>query len=130
MTGRLIIAIISTCLEETAIAAGILWGLPRLGVRLPLWGLIAIMVPVMLVWLAYSVFTYKKGTIALSTAQPVGVADMIGTEGTVTVALSPEGMVRIRGELWVAKTAEGEILPGTEVIVVGQERLKLVVKDK
>ena len=34
MTGRLIIAIFSTILEEAAICFGILWGLPKLGLDL------------------------------------------------------------------------------------------------
>jgi membrane-bound serine protease (ClpP class) len=58
-----------------------------------------------------------------------GLSNMIGTEGEVVSPLAPEGLVRIKGELWVAKSAAGEIKPGGEVIVVGQERLKLVVRE-
>ena len=32
MNGRLIIAIVSTSLEEAALAVGVLWGLPKLGI--------------------------------------------------------------------------------------------------
>jgi membrane-bound serine protease (ClpP class) len=54
---------------------------------------------------------------------------MIGTKGRVTSALNPEGWVRIRGELWSAKSLSGEIQPGQDVIVTGQQRLKLEVKE-
>ncbi|MFC2070370.1 NfeD family protein [Chloroflexota bacterium] len=129
MTGRLIIAIISTIMEEAAIAVGVLWGLPKLGVRLPLWGLILIMIPIMIAWVSYSIFTFRKGTIALKTAQLVGMHNMVGTEGVVISSLTPEGLVRIKGELWIAKSSGDELEPGTEVIVTGQERLKLKVRE-
>ena len=126
MTGRLILGIISTMLEEAAIVAIVRWGLPQIDVHIPLPGLIALMV----VWLAYSVFTYRMGTRALMTKQLVGLPDMIGSQGKVVSPLAPEGLVRIRGELWVAKSASGEMKPDGEVIVVGQDGLKLVVRER
>ncbi len=125
MTGRLILTIISTILEEVAIVVIALWGLPQVGIHIPLWGLIIIMV----VWAAYSIFTYQLGSRALIRKQLTGLLNMIGTKGEVVSPLSPEGLVRIRGELWVAKSAGDEIKPGGEVVVVGQERLKLVVRE-
>ena len=125
MTGRLILGIISTMLEEAAIVAIVRWGLPQIDVHIPLPGLIALMV----VWLAYSVFTYRMGTRALMTKQLVGLPDMIDSKGKVVSPLAPEGLVRIRGELWVAKLASGEMKSDGEVIVVGQDGLKLVVQD-
>lgn len=125
MMGRLILGIISTMLEEAAIVAIVRWGLPQIDVHIPLPGLIALMV----VWLAYSVFTYRMGTRALMTKQLVGLPDMIGSQGKVVSPLAPEGLVRIRGELWVAKSASGEMKSDGEVVVVGQDGLKLVVQD-
>ena len=125
MMGRLILGIISTMLEEAAIVAIVRWGLPQIDVHIPLPGLIALMV----VWLAYSVFTYRMGTRALMTKQLVGLPDMIDSKGKVVSPLAPEGLVRIRGELWVAKSASGEMKSDGEVIVVGQDGLKLVVQD-
>ena len=125
MTGRLILAIISTILEEVAIVVIVLWGLPQVGIQIPLWGLIIMMV----VWAAYSIFTFQMGTRALVKKQIVGLPNMIGTKGKVVSPLTPEGLVRIKGELWVAKSATGEMKPGGEVVVVGQERLKLVVRE-
>ncbi len=123
--GRLIFAIISTILEETAIAVIVLWGLPQIGIQIPLWGLIALMV----VWVAYSVFTYQLGSRALRRKQVVGLPDMTGSKGEVVSSLAPEGLVRIKGELWIAKSASGEMKSGEEVIVVRQDGLKLVVSE-
>lgn len=123
MTGRLILAIISTLLEETAIAVIVLLGLPRLGLYIPLPGLIAVMV----LWLAYSVVTYRAGSRALR-RKPVINIPVIGSNGKVVSPLVPEGLIRIKGELWVAKSAGKKLDVGSEVIVVEQDGLRLVVR--
>ncbi len=125
MTGRLILAISSTILEEGAIVVIVLWGLPRLDIQVPLWGLAIIMIA----WATYSVLTFRLGTRALMREHVVGLPDMIGTKGKVVNSLAPEGLIRIRGELWIAKSAGGEIKKGRDVTVVGQERLKLVAHE-
>ena len=121
---RLILAIISTLLEETALVVIVLLGLPRLGIQIPLYGLIILMV----LWLGYSVTIYQLGSRALRKKQLVGLPGMIGSKGKVVNTLAPEGLVRIRGELWVAESAGGEIKSGEQVVVVGQDSLKLMVQ--
>ena len=125
MRVRLILAIISGILEEAAIVAIVLWALPKVNVDIPLWGLIILMVA----WLTYSVSTYIMGSRALLRKQVLGLPDMVGSKGKVVSPLAPEGLVRIKGELWVAKSAGAEMEPGGEVIVVEQDRLKLVVRE-
>ena len=124
MSGRLIIAIVSTTLEEAALAVGVLWGLPKLGIHVPLWVLII----VMLAWGTYTVVTYRMGSRALRKKPVDGLTAMVGSEGEVVSPLVPEGMVRIKGELWRAKSASGRVGTGEEVTVVGQDRLKLIVR--
>ena len=58
MTARLVIAILSTLLEEAALVAIVLWGLPQLAIYIPLPGLITLMVA----WGAFSIFTYRMGS--------------------------------------------------------------------
>jgi len=124
MTGRLVLAIVSTLLEETAIAIIVLLGLPYLGIHnFPLAGLIALMV----VWGAFSVFIYRMGSRALS-KKPVISLPVTGSYGRVVSRLAPEGLVRIESELWVATSAGAEMDVGTEVIVVEQDGLRLVVR--
>ncbi len=124
MKGRLVIAIVSTTLEEVALAAGVLWGLPRLGIHIPLWVLII----VMLAWGTYAVITYRIGSRALRRKPLVGLPHMVGSKGKVVSPLVPEGLVRIRGELWMAETENNNIGTGEQVTVVGQDGLKLTVR--
>jgi membrane-bound ClpP family serine protease len=124
MRGRLIVAITTTILEEAAIFAVGLWGLPKIGIRIPLWGIILIMIA----WVVYGNITYRAGSRALNKENTIGLVSMIGTKGEVTSPLNPEGMVKVRGELWKARSESGDISSGEEVTVTGQERLALVVK--
>jgi membrane-bound serine protease (ClpP class) len=125
MKVRLIVAILSTLLEEIILAAIILFGLPKLGIQLPPWVLIVLMSALV----AFAVFTYRKGSRALKRAPVGGLTAMLGSEGMVVSPLAPEGLVRIKGELWTAKSASGEIGANVVVTVVGQEGLKLVVRQ-
>ena len=124
MSVRLIWAIISTMLEETALVAVVLWGLPQLGIHIPLPALIALMVA----WAAFAVITYRLGSRALRRKPVIDLLPMVGNKGKVVSRLDPEGLVRIKGELWKAKSAGGRMDTGEEVTVVGQEGLKLIVR--
>jgi len=126
MSGRLIIAIVSTVLEEAALAAGVLWGLPRLGIHIPLWVLIIVMAA----WGAYTITTYRMGSRALRRKPVHGLMAMLGSEGKVVSPLVPGGMVRIKGELWMAKSAGERMDAGEQVTVVGQDGLKLIVRKR
>jgi membrane-bound serine protease (ClpP class) len=123
---RLIIAIITTALEEAAIGVVGLWLLPKIDVHIPLFAVILIMVA----WLGLAVFTYRMGSRALRKEPEGGLSSMLGTKGEVVKRLDPEGMVRIRGETWKAKSAGRKIEKGAEVTVVGQKGLKLIVEKK
>jgi len=124
MTIRLILAILSTLLEEIALAAIILWGLPQLGIHIPLAGLIALMAALVV----YAVITYRLGSKALGKKPVIGLPDMVGSRGKAVTPLDPEGLVRIKGELWESTSADRRINTGEEVIVVEQDGLKLTVR--
>ncbi len=124
MTARLILAIFSTLLEEAALVVIVLLGLPGLGVHIPLAGLIALM----LAWVAFSIFTYRIGSQALIKKPVIGLPAMVGSKGKVVSPLAPDGLVRIKGELWEAESAGGgNIDTGEHIVVVGQQGLRLVV---
>lgn len=123
MTARLIFAIFSTLMEEAALVVIVLWGLPELGIHIPLAGLIALMAA----WGAYSVISYRIGSRALRRKVVAGLPAMVGTKGKVVSPLAPKGVVRIKGELWGATSSGANIDAGEEVVVVGQDGLRLVV---
>lgn len=123
---RLILAVISSLLDEALIIAVILWVLPRAGINLPLWGIILIASG----FIVYAVTVFQLGTRILKRKPVPGLTDMSGMEGRTVELLNPEGMVRIDGELWKARAADSAIEANKEIIVVAQEGLKLVVRQK
>ena len=131
LSTRLIVAIVTSLLEEAALVAIVLWGLPQVGIEIPLAGLIIMM----LILAAYDVGIYRMGSRALRKKPVNGLPDMVGTKGKVMNALVPNGQVRIKDELWDARSSGETIEAGAEVIVVEQDGLKLTVcrsgdKDK
>jgi len=123
MKARLIIAIVSTILEEVIIAVIALLGLPQLGVNVPIPALIAIMV----VWGIVSTITFRIGTRILLKKPVAGLPDMIGITGKVVRVYGREGQVKIKNEIWDAKSLDDKIVIGEEVLVVGRDGLKLIV---
>lgn len=120
----IIYKIISSAVEEAILVAAVLWGLPLININLPLW----VLIPATIVLQTWNVFSYLK-TIQALRAQPViGLADMVGSQGVTIDTLSPEGMVKIRGELWKASAVDGNIATGQKIMVVGQKGLRLAVR--
>jgi len=123
MSGRLVLAVISTLLEEAALAVIVLVGLPELGIRIPL----AILIVLMVAWAAVAVIVYQAGSRALRRKPVAGLGTMFGSKGRVVKPLEPEGLVRIGDELWRAKSDGMEIAVGDEVIVIKKDGSKLIV---
>ena len=123
-TARLILAIVSTVLEEVAIVVIWRWLLPEFGIELPL----AVLIAVMVAWAVFGTALFVFTTRTLKKQAVVGLPTMIGSKGKVASSLAPEGLVRIKGELWGATSAEGNVDAGEQVEVVGEDGLKLVVR--
>lgn len=115
-----ILAIITTLLEEAALAAVVLWLLPEFGINIPLWGLIFMMVGLG----AYACVTYWLGKKALD-KKPI-ISPDIGSRGRTTTPISPTGYVRVNGELWQASSSS-TIGAGEEIAVVGIKGMTLLI---
>jgi len=126
MNTRLIIAIVTSLIDEVIIIAIVLWVLPRYNIHLPLWGLVLLIIG----FVIYAVVTYMIGSRIMKKKPLPGFTNMIGFEGYVTTSLEPEGFVSIKGELWKARAESGTLVSGTSIIVVSQKGLELVVRRK
>jgi membrane-bound serine protease (ClpP class) len=123
-TARLILAIVSTSLEEVAIVVIWRWLLPEFGISLP----VSVLIGVMAAWAAFAVTLFIITTRILKKQVVVGLPTMVGSKGKVASSLAPEGLVRIKGELWGATSDEGNVDKGEEIEVVGEDGLKLLVR--
>ena len=124
MKARLIIAVVSTLLDEVVIVAILLWVLPYFGISLP----VPIMILIGVLWLSFAIFLYVSGNKIFYKKPLAGQTNMVGLKGLVVKPLSPEGMVKINGELWEAQTTGDVLRQGERVIVEGQDGLKLIVR--
>ena len=126
MTARLILTILATLVEEIAIVLIVLLVLPRFGVHIPRPALVAIVAGLVV----YGVISCRVVSRAVRKKPMVGLPDMVGGRGRVVKPLVPEGVIKIKDELWEARSAGHEIDIGEEVLVVEQSGLKLVVRKK
>ena len=120
--GYTIYSIVGTILELVAIVVIVLWGLPRINIHIPLWGLILLMVASLL----YSIFTYEMGKQVIGKKPVVDPETIIGNEGKVATLLDPRGYVKVKGELWKA-SCETRLDVEEEIVVVGIDGIKLIV---
>jgi membrane-bound ClpP family serine protease len=117
--------IITSLLEQAVLVAVVLWVFPQIDIHISVW----VLIPASIVLQAYNVFSYRKSIHALR-AQPMpGMTNMVGSQGEAVNALAPDGLIKIRGELWAATAVNGKIATGRNVTVVGQSGLKLVVRE-
>jgi len=119
-------AVLGWMIEEAVLVAVVLWMLPHFNINIPLW-VLAILMAALAV---YSYIMYRVGRPTFFISPRLAAEDIIGNEGRVTRRLDPEGYVKVQGVLWKATCDEAELEIGDEVVVVGIERLKLIVRPK
>jgi membrane-bound serine protease (ClpP class) len=87
-----------------------------------------VLIIVALLALAFFTLVVAKARGAMRRPQATGVTSLVGEHGLILSPLDPRGQVRVRGEIWRART-EGEVLLRNERIeVVRVEGLTLVVR--
>jgi membrane-bound serine protease (ClpP class) len=114
------ITITTSLLEEAALAAVVLWLLPKVAINIPLLGLVLMMIALG----TYNYITYRLGKKALD-KKPI-ISPDIGSRGRTTTPVSPKGYVRVNGELWQA-SSNSTIDSGEEIAVVGIEGMTLLI---
>lgn len=123
-TARLIIAVVSTLVEEFAFYAIWRWLLPEFDIYVPMW----VLVTVMIAWAVFAITNFIFATRVLRRQALVGLPTMVGMKGKARSLLNPEGQVMIKGERWGAKSIDGDVDIGEAVTVVGQDGLQLIVR--
>jgi membrane-bound serine protease (ClpP class) len=77
---------------------------------------------------AFFFFVVRAAIATRRRGPTAGPEPLVGTVGTVRVALDPVGVVRARGEEWTARSTAGPIPAGTAVRVTRVEGLTLEVE--
>jgi len=120
------LTIVTSLLEVAAIVAIVIWLLPLWGIRIPVWGLILIV----LAFGVYQFLTYRLGKRALGRKPVVSSDAMVGRYGKAITSLTPDGYVQLDGELWRASSVGSHTYRGDEVVVREVKGLTLVVTPR
>lgn len=121
MKRRKIFSLILAILEQLALVAAVLWILPEIGLTIPVWSLILMMLALG----TYSILCYRLGKKVMKKSPLAWPA--AGSRGRATTPLVPTGYVRIGTELWKASCTGAEIDRGTVVTIVRVEGMQLFV---
>lgn len=116
--------VLISLLDETVAVGLIFLILWILKIEIPLWSIIAgalLLGPVILISHKAIIPTFHKKQIT-------GADGLIGLECNVTQALTPCGLIKIKGEYWKAKSVGDNIAVGDKVEILRLDGLTLMVK--
>jgi membrane-bound serine protease (ClpP class) len=78
--------------------------------------------------LAFFMFVIRKVAQAMRRPHATGTESMTGATGVAISPLSPQGQVRLRGEIWKARAEGGDLLKDQPIVVLRTEGLTVVVR--
>jgi membrane-bound serine protease (ClpP class) len=107
-----------------ALGSLMLFDAPEVGFRVSWW----VILPTVGATAGMFLVAVAAGLRALSVRSPVGGSAMVGQTGVARGALSPEGQVLVRGELWRAVARGAPVAEGARVRVVDANGLTLTVE--
>ena len=107
-----------------ALGSLMLFDAPEVGFRVSWW----VILPTVGATAGMFLVAVAAGLRALSARSPVGGSAMVGQTGIARGALSPEGQVLVRGELWRAVARGAPVAEGARVRVVDANGLTLTVE--
>jgi len=76
----------------------------------------------------FFIFAIGMGVKAQQRKPTTGLEGMMGESGEATTDFTPEGTVRVRGELWRAIAPDGNVGKGDTVVITAVEGLRLRVR--
>ena len=113
-------------LDEVAVLAIVFVALWYFKVDIPIPAIIIIG----LVLGTFAFITHRAIVPSLRRKKVTGAEGMIGMTGEVVSSLKPNGVIKVGGEYWQAKSVEGDIETGEDVETLRIDRLNLEVKRK
>ena len=123
---NLLLKALALFLDEAVVVGLVLLVLWQVGVDLSP-GVVAAVALLLGLWLFV---LYRIVVSSFRRRQMTGREGMIGVEGKVVMQLNPEGVIRVRGELWTALSTGDSVAADEEVVVVGVKGFKLLVERK
>ena len=108
-------------IDELLIGCFLIFLLYYFGVDIWVFGLVTVILAALITFIAYIFLPQLKKPVT-------GAEGMVGMTGVVVETLNPQGMIRIRGELWSAESTDNMIDRGEKIVVEKVNGLNLLVK--
>ena len=108
-------------IDELLIGCFLIFLLYHFGMDIWVFGLVIVILATLIIFIAYIFLPHLKKPVT-------GVEGMIGMTGVAMETLNPEGMVRIKGELWSAESTGNMVDRGEKIVVEKVNGLSLRVK--
>lgn len=118
--------ILVSLIDDFVILAAVIGVLWYFKVKLPLWA----MVVIGLVLGSYIFVRTWAVLPSIRRRKMTGAEGMIGMEAEVVETLNPTGVIRVEGELWKAKSLDGEITACEMVEIQSVKKLMVEVRRK
>jgi membrane-bound ClpP family serine protease len=116
---RIVIAVITSLVDEIMLFILVLWVLPALGINVPLW----LVIPLAVIFLASGTWTL----LVVRKKPNLGFENQIGARGVAITDIEKKGLVKIGRENWTARTGGPKLERGSKIVVVEQNALILTV---
>jgi len=101
--------------------------LPSFGIKVPLWAVAVVIAVLLAKDVAVAPYIIGGG---LERKPEVGPESLIGRTAVVVEDLTPEGLVRIDGELWRAECVNGTARKCEKVVIAGVRSAKVLVERR
>lgn len=118
---RLLTKFLLIITDELLVGCFLIFLLYHFSVDIWVIGLAIVILASLIIFIAYIFLPHLK-------KPATGAEGMIGMTGVVMETLNPEGMVKIKGELWSAESTDNMINRGEKIVVEKVNGLILLVK--
>lgn len=118
--------VLASLLDDAAVLAFVILALRFFKVEITL----PIIIVIALLLIGFVFLMHRAIIPSLHSKKATGAEGMIGLEAKVIEALTPVGIIKVKGEYWTAKSVGGNIAVGEHVEVLGVKDLTLEVRRK
>ena len=113
--------------DEVIVGLFLLLVLPSFGIEVPLWAVAVVIGTLLAKDFLVAPFVLRGG---LNAKPSTGSESIVGRTAVVVEDLTPEGLVKIDGELWSAECVNGTARRGEEVLIIGVNGTRVLVERR
>ena len=123
---RNLLKLLALMADEVIVGILLLLVLPGFGIEVPLWAVAVVIGTLLAKDFLIAPFVLK----GLNARPRTGSESIIGRTAVVVEDLTPEGLVKLDGELWSAECVNGAAKRGERVSVVGLNGTRVLVERR